>query len=309
MTYLISIYPQVSHPQQVYHHPKEGTPGYPPTWYRIDTGDQGLADYSNDISSDMHHHSGSSRDPERPFKAYPRTPVTLPGPFYGSQPAFPSPMAMSSVTGGDRDYPQVTSTCSSAPTGASHSTMSAIGHPLSQHPHHHPHLPGSMQASSEGRARPSPDSQSQGSSGMMEITSSMSMKGSPESTDHLGGQRVGLDSNDSCPDSNTSSAMVSGPSSSQDCGSIAERAEANGFRVPPKKRPHNVPDVQKDECYWEKRKKNNESAKRSREARRVKEEQIAMRVVFLEQENLQLRTELSLLKNDIEKLRCMLYNP
>lgn len=78
--------------------------------------------------------------------------------------------------------------------------------------------------------------------------------------------------------------------------------------VPPKKRPHQVPDEQRDEGYWEKRKKNNESAKRSREARRMKEEQIALRVVYLEQENLQLRTEVSLLKSEIEKLRCMLYN-
>ncbi|XP_033745996.1 thyrotroph embryonic factor-like [Pecten maximus] len=81
------------------------------------------------------------------------------------------------------------------------------------------------------------------------------------------------------------------------------------FKMPPKKRPLSVPDNQKDELYWDKRKKNNDSAKRSREARRMKEEQIALRVVFLEQENLQLRTEVSLLKSEIEKLRCMLYNP
>ena len=69
-----------------------------------------------------------------------------------------------------------------------------------------------------------------------------------------------------------------------------------------------MPEELKDKTYWEKRKKNNDSAKRSREARRMKEEQIAMRVVYLEQENLQLRTEVSLLKSEIEKLRCMLYN-
>ncbi|XP_069142005.1 thyrotroph embryonic factor-like [Argopecten irradians] len=83
----------------------------------------------------------------------------------------------------------------------------------------------------------------------------------------------------------------------------------DSFKMPPKKRPLSVPDNQKDELYWDKRKKNNDSAKRSREARRMKEEQIALRVVFLEQENLQLRTEVSLLKSEIEKLRCMLYNP
>jgi len=38
----------------------------------------------------------------------------------------------------------------------------------------------------------------------------------------------------------------------------------------------------------------------------MKEEQIAMRVVYLEQENLQLRTEVSLLKSEIEKLRLVI---
>lgn len=65
----------------------------------------------------------------------------------------------------------------------------------------------------------------------------------------------------------------------------------------------------KDRVYREKRRKNNESAKRSRDARRLKEEQIALRVVYLEQENLQLSTEVALLQNEIEKLRCMLCRP
>ena len=85
--------------------------------------------------------------------------------------------------------------------------------------------------------------------------------------------------------------------------------DSGDSRMPPKKRAMQIPEGQKDGSYWEKRKKNNDSAKRSREARRIKEEQIALRVVFLEQENLQLRTEVSLLKSEIEKLRMMLYNP
>lgn len=97
------------------------------------------------------------------------------------------------------------------------------------------------------------------------------------------------------------SSTSSGPSTPLDL--------AGDNKIPPKKRPHLTPENQKDDAYWEKRQKNNESAKRSREARRMKEEQIALRVVFLEQENLQLRTEVSLLKSEIEKLRCMLYNP
>lgn len=63
----------------------------------------------------------------------------------------------------------------------------------------------------------------------------------------------------------------------------------------------------KDNSYWEKRRKNNESAKRSRDMRRCKEEHISVRVIYLEQDNLQLRTECTLLRSEVEKLRAMLY--
>lgn len=94
--------------------------------------------------------------------------------------------------------------------------------------------------------------------------------------------------------------------SSDSCSVKSGNEDDSG--IPPKKRALIMPEEQRDDNYWEKRKKNNESAKRSRESRRMKEEQIALRVVYLEQENLQLRTEVSLLKSEIEKLRCMLYN-
>ena len=76
--------------------------------------------------------------------------------------------------------------------------------------------------------------------------------------------------------------------------------------MPAKKR-RPVPVEHKDNTYWEKRRKNNESAKRSRDVRRSKEEHISIRVIYLEQENLQLRTELALLRSETEKLRAMLY--
>lgn len=49
---------------------------------------------------------------------------------------------------------------------------------------------------------------------------------------------------------------------------------------------------QKDDRYWEKREKNNVAARRSREARRLKENQIALRTAFLEKENATLKAEL-----------------
>ena len=42
--------------------------------------------------------------------------------------------------------------------------------------------------------------------------------------------------------------------------------------------------------------------------RSSKEDEIAIRAAFLEQENLKLRFELANLKNETAKLRCMIYN-
>ena len=46
-----------------------------------------------------------------------------------------------------------------------------------------------------------------------------------------------------------------------------------------------VLDDQKDDRYWCRRRKNNVAAKRSRDARRIKENQITLRAAFLESEN------------------------
>jgi bZIP factor len=54
------------------------------------------------------------------------------------------------------------------------------------------------------------------------------------------------------------------------------------------------------------RRKNNLAAKRSRDARRCKEDEIAIRAAFLEQENLQLKLEMARLKAEIGKLRDLL---
>lgn len=65
---------------------------------------------------------------------------------------------------------------------------------------------------------------------------------------------------------------------------------------------------EKDAAYWERRRKNNEAAKRSRDARRAKEDEIAIRAAFLEQENIKLKYELVALRNETAKLRCMVYS-
>lgn len=62
-----------------------------------------------------------------------------------------------------------------------------------------------------------------------------------------------------------------------------------------------------DPAYWEKRRKNNEAAKRSRDARRAKEDEIAIRCAFLEQENVKLRYEVAALREETKRYRALLY--
>ncbi|KAI9529307.1 hypothetical protein NQZ68_010973 [Dissostichus eleginoides] len=59
-----------------------------------------------------------------------------------------------------------------------------------------------------------------------------------------------------------------------------------------------VPEEQKDDKYWHRRKKNNVAAKRSRDARRLKENQITVRASFLQRENSALRTEVADLRKE-----------
>jgi len=63
-----------------------------------------------------------------------------------------------------------------------------------------------------------------------------------------------------------------------------------------------VEDQEKDAKYWEKREKNNNAARRSREARRLKENQIALRVAHLERENSNLKNVLTSSQFDVTKL-------
>ncbi|TKS88813.1 Hepatic leukemia factor [Collichthys lucidus] len=64
-----------------------------------------------------------------------------------------------------------------------------------------------------------------------------------------------------------------------------------------------VPNEQKDEKYWSRRVKNNEAAKRSRDARRLKENQISVRAAFLERENAALRQEVADMRKELGRCR------
>ncbi|XP_045612920.1 hepatic leukemia factor isoform X2 [Procambarus clarkii] len=70
-----------------------------------------------------------------------------------------------------------------------------------------------------------------------------------------------------------------------------------------KSRKQFVPHELKDDKYWARRRKNNMAAKRSRDARRLKENQIAMRANFLEKENNALTAELQKAQAVMESLK------
>lgn len=61
-----------------------------------------------------------------------------------------------------------------------------------------------------------------------------------------------------------------------------------------------------DDKYWSRRYKNNEAAKRSRDARRLKENQITVRAAFLERENAALRQEVADMHKELGRCRNIL---
>ncbi|XP_076759036.1 uncharacterized protein LOC143428200 [Xylocopa sonorina] len=67
-----------------------------------------------------------------------------------------------------------------------------------------------------------------------------------------------------------------------------------------------IPDEQKDEKYYERRKRNNQAAKKSRDARKIREDHIALRATMLEHENAILRAQVITLREETQCLRHML---
>lgn len=63
---------------------------------------------------------------------------------------------------------------------------------------------------------------------------------------------------------------------------------------------------EQDDKYWARRRKNNMAAKRSRDARRLKENQIAIRAGFLEKENCALRQEVADLRKELGRTKNIL---
>jgi hypothetical protein len=137
---------------------------------------------------------------------------------------------------------------------------------------------------------------------------------SGESTNYHGYDAA--DSNDSCSDDDDSSlrfppgdlalAKVPGQEDFDPCKRVFTEEELRPQPMIKKSRKIYVPDDLKDDKYWCRRKKNNTAAKRSRDARRVKENQIAMRASFLEKAADDLRDQLEIEKEKNQKLRLRL---
>ncbi|KAK9874972.1 hypothetical protein WA026_005788 [Henosepilachna vigintioctopunctata] len=67
-----------------------------------------------------------------------------------------------------------------------------------------------------------------------------------------------------------------------------------------------IPDDMKDEKYFERRKRNNQAAKKSRDARKMREDQVVLRASILEHENAILRAQVLTLREESSSLRRLL---
>ncbi|KAK2584709.1 hypothetical protein KPH14_007043 [Odynerus spinipes] len=79
-----------------------------------------------------------------------------------------------------------------------------------------------------------------------------------------------------------------------------------GINRRPRSEKKPIPDDQKDEKYYERRKRNNQAAKKSRDARKIREDHIALKASMLEHENAILRAQVVTLREEAQSLRHML---
>ncbi|XP_072240503.1 uncharacterized protein [Leuresthes tenuis] len=82
----------------------------------------------------------------------------------------------------------------------------------------------------------------------------------------------------------------------EDDARIGRQGKGAKANVASRRKREFISDEKKDASYWEKRRKNNEAAKRSREKRRLNDMVLENRVMALNEENVRLKTELLQLK-------------
>ena len=106
--------------------------------------------------------------------------------------------------------------------------------------------------------------------------------------------------------SNSSMVSSSSGSSTLDSSSGMNSNSLAGTPTSKRSRSSKNYDSQKDGKYFERRKRNNVAAKKSRDARKQREDEIAIRASFLEKENSILKAQLQTLKDEAQQLRILL---
>ncbi|RWS08594.1 protein giant-like protein [Dinothrombium tinctorium] len=223
----------------------------------------------------------------RPFKAYQREPILPVNYFYGNSMPLQLPLS-----------PEAIATQSLIATTSDQQYIQFREQMLSQ------------RRNQESKRKPVQNSSANQPSSNSQGSVKSNSPNSPDSFDTASNNSNGLEAGQSNSRLNDDTSRMSN-------GGSSPRAEVNGKRsttsqnaqgTTTRKRGKPLPDSEKDEAYWERRRKNNEAAKRSRDARRAKEDEIAIRAAFLEQENMRLRVEVAHQKGEIAKLRCIVYN-
>ncbi|XP_003384889.1 PREDICTED: cell death specification protein 2-like [Amphimedon queenslandica] len=105
-----------------------------------------------------------------------------------------------------------------------------------------------------------------------------------------------------------SHAMISAVDSNRS-SAISDHTDTEDYEDdrPKRKRPRNpIPNEKKDDKYWERRRKNNIAAKRSRETKKQKVDEELLKAKDAIQENHKLKQEIEVLKAEINSLRRLL---
>lgn len=224
-------------------------------------------------SGEPHHQRNGATKFTRPFKAYPRDPLSVPLGFYGLPVQLPltaEALAAQNIL-----------------SGASDQAYLQFRH----------HMLLTRAASHQDNHR-----RSRTESAMDTTPPSMIGNGAVLISDRHQQDSEGEQTSPDNSNSSSGGTAVRKPNGVQQSNGV-QQTNGDG-----KKRTGRLPEDLKDDAYWERRRKNNEAAKRSRDARRAKEDEIAIRAAFLEQENLKLKVEVDALKREMTKLRCHLYS-
>ncbi|XP_046444167.1 transcription factor VBP-like [Daphnia pulex] len=96
------------------------------------------------------------------------------------------------------------------------------------------------------------------------------------------------------------------PASPADPSHLVAKALASATTRRPRSEKKPIPDDLKDGKYFERRRRNNLAAKRSRDMRKNREDQVTVRANFLEKENSVLRAQVATLRDEAFALKQML---